>query len=93
MLLRQGKDSPMALHTQVITLICADSEYFTDIPVRDIPAARESLNDYFEREQPAICLRIDHQRRFSEGLKDQILAAAEVFRGRNGGAGWQPKKR
>ena len=93
MLLRQGKDSPMTLHTQVITLICADSEYFTDIPVRDITAARDSLNEYFEREQPAICLRIDHQRRFSDDLKDQIIAAAEVFRSRNGGAGWQPKKR
>ena len=93
MLLRQGKDSPMDLHTQVITLICADSEYFTDIPVRDIPSAWKSLIEYFEREQPAICLRIDHRRIYSEDLKDQILAAAEVFRGRNGGAVWQPKKR
>ena len=42
-LLRQGKHDPMVLHSQIITLLCADAGYFTDIPTDKIKTAQKRL--------------------------------------------------
>ena len=78
-LLRQNKQSPMSLHRQVITLICADGGVFTDVPVKEIKDYQEKLLSWFELKCPTICLRIDHARKYSAELKSEILEAAARF--------------
>jgi F-type H+-transporting ATPase subunit alpha len=79
MLLRQDKQSPMPLHSQVITLICANGGIFTDIPVKEVKQYQSELLDYFEREVPTVCLRIDHEKTYSDEIRDLILEAAARF--------------
>ena len=79
MLLRQDKQAPMALHEQVITLVCADGGLFTDLPADKVGQARGELFRFFEAEYPAICIRIDHAKKYSDELKGEILAAAKKF--------------
>ena len=79
MLLRQEKHSPMSLHEQVLSLICADGGFFTDIPTGKIDEARRELFAFFEREYPAICIRIDHGKAYSGELKEDVLKAAKKF--------------
>ena len=80
MLLRQGKQSPMSLHEQVITLVAADRGVFTDVPVKEIKSYQAALLAFFDRERPALCLKIDHEKRFSEDLKEEIVDACERFK-------------
>ncbi len=84
MLLRQGRYSPMSLHEQVITLICADGGLFTDVPVGEIKDVQKQLLELFEAERPAICLRIDRRKKYSEELRKSILDAAQGFMERIG---------
>jgi len=79
-LLRQDKQSPMTLHEQVITLICADGGVFTDVPVKEIKEYQKKLLAFFERERPTICMRIDHGRTYTDELKGEILSAAEYVK-------------
>ncbi len=78
-LLRQDKLSPMPLHRQVITLVCANGGIFTDIPVKEVKDYQGELLDYFEREVPTVCLRIDHEKTYSDEIRDLILEAARKF--------------
>ena len=82
-LLRQDKQSPMDLHSQVITLICADGGVFTDVPVKQIKQYQRDLLLFFERERSAVCMRIEHGRTFTKELKEEILSAAADFAARN----------
>ena len=77
MLLRQDKQSPMNLHEQVLTLICADSGKFKNVPAKEVKRAQKELLSFYEREYPTICMRIDHSREFSKSLKAEILDVAE----------------
>ena len=78
-LLRQEKQSPMDLHEQVITLVCADGGLFTDLPADRVNEARAGLFEFFKTEYPAICIRIDHGKKYSPELKEDILKAARRF--------------
>ncbi|MBP5207204.1 MAG: F0F1 ATP synthase subunit alpha, partial [Clostridia bacterium] len=78
-LLRQDKHDPMFLHSQIITLLCADAGYFTDIPTDKIKTAQKRLIEYFEREHSNICVKIDHYKKYSAELAGEVVAAANDF--------------
>ncbi len=78
-LLRQDKAQPMELHRQVITLLCAQAGFFTDIPVREIRQKQQELLEYLEQTHRSLCLNIDHHHNYSEQLKSEILNAAKSF--------------
>ena len=78
-LLRQDKHDPMVLHSQIITLLCADAGYFTDIPTDKIKTAQKRLIEYFEREHSNICVKIDHYKKYSAELAGEVVAAANDF--------------
>ena len=78
-LLRQDKHDPMVLHSQIITLLCADAGYFTDIPSDKIKTAQKRLIEYFEREHSNICVKIDHYKKYSAELAGEVVAAAKEF--------------
>ena len=76
-LLRQDKHDPMNLHAEVITLICADAGIFTDIPADNIKDTQRGVISYIENERSDICVRIDHYKKYSGQLYDDIVEAAK----------------
>lgn len=78
-LLRQSKNSPLSLHRQVITLICAQAKLFVDIPLGDIKSVQSGLLDYMEQYCSALCLKIESGRTYSDKLKNDIVEAAKKY--------------
>ena len=78
-LLRQPNNSPMSLHQQVITLICAQSRLFVQLPEKEIRDVLKDLLEYFEAYHGAICHKIEHGRVYSEELREEIIDRARKF--------------
>ncbi|MBQ3016433.1 MAG: F0F1 ATP synthase subunit alpha [Clostridia bacterium] len=78
-LLRQSNNAPMPLHTQVITLLCAQAKLFVDIPVKEIKTVQRELISYMEQHNNDLCVKITHDRAYSEKLKDDIVNAAREY--------------
>ncbi len=78
-LLRQSNNAPMPLHTQVITLLCAQAKLFVDIPVKEIKTVQRELISYMEQHNSDLCVKITHDRYYSEKLKDDIVNAAREY--------------
>lgn len=78
-LLRQQNNSPMSLHSQVITLICAQARLFVDVPIKQIKSVQQELITYFEQYNNAICHKIEHGKTYSKQLKNEIIDAAKRF--------------
>lgn len=78
-LLRQKNNSPMSLHSQIITLVCAQAHLFTDIPTKQIKAVQQELLTYFEQYNSAVCHKIEHGKIYSDELKDEITDTAKRF--------------
>lgn len=78
-LLRQSNNAPMPLHTQVITLLCAQAKLFVDIPVKEIKTVQRDLISYMEQHNSDLCVKITHDRAYSEKLKDDIVNAAREY--------------
>lgn len=78
-LLRQQNNSPMSLHSQAITLICAQARLFVDVPIKQIKSVKQELITYFEQYNNAICHKIEHGKTYSEQLKNEIIDAAKRF--------------
>lgn len=78
-LLRQSKNSPLSLHRQVITLICAQARLFVDIPFGEIKSVQSGLLDYMEQYCSALCLKIESGRTYSDKLKNDIVEAAKKY--------------
>ena len=78
-LLRQSNNAPMPLHTQVITLLCAQAKLFVDIPVKEIKTVQRELISYMEQHNSDLCVKITHDRAYSEKLKDDIVNAAREY--------------
>lgn len=78
-LLRQSNNSPMSLHRQVITLICAQAKLFVDIPLKEVKSVQQELLTYFEQYNSAICHKIAHGKTYSERLRREIIETAKKF--------------
>lgn len=78
-LLRQPNNSPMSLHQQVITLICAQARLFVQLPEKEIREVLKNLLEYFEAYHGAICHKIEHGRVYSEELREEIIDRARKF--------------
>ena len=78
-LLRQPNNSPMSLHQQVITLICAQARLFVQLPEKEIRDVLKDLLEYFEAYHGAICHKIEHGRVYSEELREEIIDRARKF--------------
>lgn len=78
-LLRQQNNSPMSLHSQIITLICAQAQLFVDVPVKQIKSIQQELITYFEQYNSAVCHMIEHGKTYSDKLKNEIIDTAQQF--------------
>ncbi len=78
-LLRQSNNSPMNLHSQVITLICAQAGLFVDVPLKEIKSVQQELLAFFELNNSAICHKIEHGKTYSDKLKNEIIDTGKRF--------------
>lgn len=78
-LLRQQNNSPMSLHSQVITLICAQAQLFVEVPIKQIKSVQQELITHFEQYNSAICHKIEHDKTYSDKLKNEIIDTARRF--------------
>ncbi len=78
-LLRQSNNAPMALHRQVITLVCARERVFEDVPVKEIKKVQQELLEHFEQHHHSICHKIEHSKLYNEELNASIVKAAHQF--------------
>ena len=78
-LLRQHNNSPMSLHRQVITLICAQAKLFVDVPEKEIKTVQQELLDYFEQYHSSVCVKIEHKKTYSDKLSHEIIETAKRF--------------
>ncbi len=78
-LLRQSAHAPFSMREQVILLVCAQAKLFLDVPPKEIGKVRRELLDWFAESRANLCLRIEHTAKWSDQLKNAILAAAKDF--------------
>lgn len=78
-LLRQHNNSPMTLHRQVITLICAQAGLFIDVPEKEIKTVQQELLEYFEQSHSSVCVKIEHKKTYSEKLANDIIEIAGKY--------------
>ena len=77
-LLRQKNQVSLTQWEQVVTLICAQEHMFQEIPLKRIKDVQRGLLDYFEREQNAVCLKIEHSR-YSDEIRRDLIKAAKTY--------------
>jgi len=78
-LLKQSNQAPLALHEQVILLMCAREKLFLDIPVKEIPKVKQELIAWFKKNHANLCLSIEHKKDYSDNLHDTVIEAAKGF--------------
>ena len=77
-LLRQKNQVSLTQWEQVVTLICVQEHMFQEIPLKRIKDVQRGLLDYFEREQNAVCLKIEHSR-YSDEIRRDVIQAAKTY--------------
>ena len=77
-LLRQKNQVSLTQWEQVVTLICAQEHMFQEIPLKRIKDVQRGLLDHFEREQNAVCLKIEHSR-YSDEIRRDVIQAAKTY--------------
>ena len=77
-LLRQKNQVSLTQWEQVVTLICAQEHMFQEISLKRIKDVQRGLLDYFEREQNAVCLKIEHSR-YSDEIRRDVIQAAKTY--------------
>ena len=77
-LLRQKNQVSLTQWEQVVTLICAQEHMFQEISLKRIKDEQRGLLDYFEREQNAVCLKIEHSR-YSDEIRRDVIQAAKTY--------------
>ncbi|MBR7092415.1 MAG: F0F1 ATP synthase subunit alpha [Clostridia bacterium] len=78
-LLRQTNRAPMSLWQQVVLLLAAQDRLFTKVPVKQIGRVRADFLTWFGNTHSTLTLRAEHEKLFSEELKDKILGAARAY--------------
>ncbi|MBO4770072.1 MAG: F0F1 ATP synthase subunit alpha [Clostridia bacterium] len=78
-LLRQPGRSPMSLWQQIVLLLAAQDGLFVNVPVRKINAVKTEFLNWFGNYNSTLTLRAEHEKMFSEELREKILSAARSF--------------
>ena len=74
--LRQKKESPLSLHTEVLYLIAMGEDVFSAFPPEVIPEKLAALAALAETELAAFCRKVEETGDFSEEDRKEVLALA-----------------
>ena len=78
-LLRQPNRFPLTLWQQVVLLLTAQDGQFMNVPLKQIGRARKELLAWFASRHSTLTLRIEHQKVYSDELKEKVLEAGRSF--------------
>ena len=78
-LLKQTNRSPLNLWQQVVLLLAAREKLFMRIPNKQISAVKTDFLRWFGAAHSTLTLRAEHEKKYSQELKDKILEAAETY--------------
>ena len=81
-LLKQPLYNPMPLHKQVILLCAASNKLMVDVAAKDMEEFKTGVVDYIASAHPDIIKTIDTEKKMTDELKDQILAAVKEYKSR-----------
>ena len=78
-LLRQPNRTPLSLWQQVVLLLVAQDGMFMNIPVRQIDRVKSDFLTWFGNMHSTLTLRIEHEKLYSDELKDLVIEASRNF--------------
>ncbi len=81
-LLKQPLYNPMPLHKQVILLCAASNKLMVDVPAKEMEAFKNGVVEYIASTYPDIISEIDTEKKMTDELKEQILAAVKEYKSR-----------
>ena len=81
-LLKQPLYNPMPLHKQVILLCAASNKLMVDVPAKEMEAFKNGVVEYIASTYPDIISKIDTEKKMTDELKEQILAAVKEYKSR-----------
>ncbi|MBR6427415.1 MAG: F0F1 ATP synthase subunit alpha, partial [Clostridia bacterium] len=78
-LLRQPNRTSLSLWQQVVLLLVAQDGMFMNIPVRQIDRVKSDFLTWFGNMHSTLTLRIEHEKLYSDELKDLVIEASRNF--------------
>ncbi|MBO4366523.1 MAG: F0F1 ATP synthase subunit alpha [Clostridia bacterium] len=78
-LLRQPNRSPLSLWQQVVLLMVAQDGRFLPVPQKQIGKVKTEFLTWFGTMHSTLTLRIEHEKRYSDELKEKILSAGRAY--------------
>ncbi len=78
-LLRQPQSRPYSQAQEVILLVAALGHKFTDVPVDRVNETADRMLAFFRTQRPALFTRLEKTGELSDEMREEILAAADVF--------------
>ena len=81
-LLKQPLYHPMPLHKQVILLCAASNKLMVGVSEKEMQAFKDGLIEYIASAHPDIIQTIDTEKKMTDELKEQILAAVREYKDR-----------
>ena len=78
-LLRQPLGQPMSMAEQVLSLIAAEHNLFTDIEDLPVKECQGKLIRFFHESHPDLIARLEMTKTLEDDLKERILAACDEF--------------
>ena len=78
-LLRQPNREPMPLWQQVVLLLAAQDKLFLNVPPKQIPRVKGEFLTWFGSRHGTLTLRIEHEKMYSQELRENILQAARKY--------------
>ena len=78
-LLRQPNRAPLSLWQQVVLLMVAQDGQFLPVPPKQIGRVKTEFLTWFGSMHSTLTLRIEHEKRYSDELKEKILSAGRAY--------------
>ncbi len=78
-LLRQPNRAPLSLWQQVVLLLVAQDGQFMPVPPKQIGKVKTEFLTWFGSMHSTLTLRIEHEKRYTDELKEKILSAGRSY--------------
>ena len=78
-LLRQPNRAPLSLWQQVVLLMVAQDGQFMPVPPKQIGKVKTEFLTWFGSMHSTLTLRIEHEKQYTDELKEKILSAGRSY--------------
>lgn len=78
-ILKQGVHQPLKQYEEVITLVAALAKVFVKLPLKRVKECQLKLLNYFAKNCPLICSKLESERVLTPEIKEEIIYNAKNF--------------